>query len=142
MIRVRSSIRSEFNQHGQARIKVAIERYRDMGSPEGWHDLEPGLDQAVDSQHDEDRESFELILGQVVDLILGSCVVRGEAPSLPDGESSTECFGLASCGVRVEVVAADDENRIIGYRCPTYSRFGIGRRHGIILPPIRNDRAD
>ena len=53
MMRVRSSVRCEFNEHGQAFIQVAVERDGDVRSPEGRYDLEPSLDQTVNSEHDQ-----------------------------------------------------------------------------------------
>jgi hypothetical protein len=43
---------------------------------------------------------------------------------------------------RFEVVAANDEYRVVGYRRPTYSGFGIGRRHYNILPRVHHERAE
>lgn len=114
MVRVRADFVSRADQGRETFIEVAGERNGDVRSPEGWPDLEPSILEINDPVAAQQGKPFKLVGAQVVDFGVIAGVERREPPPTPIGEPAAERLGLMAGGHRVEVVAPDNEDGIIG----------------------------
>jgi len=85
MVRVHTYRVSCADQGREAFVEVAVERDRDVWSPEGRPDLEAGRLEIPDPVAAKPGKPLELVGTQVVDLGLAAGVERREAPSTPVG---------------------------------------------------------
>ena len=96
----------------QPDLQVAVERDRDMGRPEGRHDLEPCRLQHRRPIQPKEREPLKLITGKVVDIGVAAGVETRQAPAIPVRIAATELLGLQLRGTLDEVITAHHDQRV------------------------------
>ena len=102
-------------QDGDERLEILVGQ-RHMGCAEGRDDLESREFEVGAAIDDHERESLQARFAKCQDLGLVACHECRDTEPIPGVESATEAPGIRAQDLRVEFVAAHDQERIIRNR--------------------------
>jgi hypothetical protein len=109
MIRVRAQIDPELDEASKRILEVASEGDGYVRAPERGDDLEAGRLQVRDGENTEEREPFQMVGRQVIDLRVIPGVIPREPVAAPVWEASEKILGLIAAGLGIKVVTAHND---------------------------------
>lgn len=118
-------------QDRDERLEIPVGQ-RHVGCPERRHHRESGCFEVGAPVDDDEWESLEARLAQRQDLDVVGRHQRRDTEPIPRVESATETSRIRTQDLRVEFIAAHDQQRITGNRQSSNTRDSIG--HASTLP--------